>query len=459
MKNNKNLIMIVIIFLLVWAGCSGPTEPPTSSPPTSKKLLVYIYSPYKGEKIRQTGWPNTAVSLKGEVFFDGKEIKDTNFISWRENSKVLGRGSNVIYLFSNGQHTVWFVYKDNTKADSMSCTFIITAAPLITISVMTADKKNSDNLCVYFYNTKGKPIDSLAMTSNPISISTKATLEDSIIVVIDVINGFLRSYCPSLAILTEEDIEKEQKFVLVPFKWDIKNGTFAGRTTDIDIIKAYALDELGFDAPISFFQRNTDKNTGTIKYWSAFWKKNSFPVPVAFDRQVQNVPVDSIGLWKYLQEFEDEMGMGDIVRPAKLSETISGNILKGIRIKLTNEFPIFAVNDGVNYFDWTLSSSYISFGPKEFWTINSEYVAAGFPAMLKHEMGHAFGIGHTTAWPTMMGRNEDKKFSATDVGYIQLYYAVAELKLNSGAKWGLSSAHQGVRFRMLGLKLEKISVW
>jgi len=59
-----------------------------------------------------------------------------------------------------------------------------------------------------------------------------------------------------------------------------------------------------------------------------------------------------------------------------------------------------------------------------------------------HELMHAIGLGHTGAWPSVMGANTGANNSPTvdDVAYAQLYYAIARLQREREAPFGILEA-------------------
>jgi hypothetical protein len=179
--------------------------------------------------------------------------------------------------------------------------------------------------------------------------------------------------------------------------YTIDAGTYSGTT--IQVQRARAL-RRG-----SGFWRVPPKTDGRL----VGWNPSRFPLGVAF-RSGQGIePEDSIAFWKILRGMEQDLGM-HLFDPATISATDDPDdlIVVGMR-SMTGD-------DGVTLVTWSNDGSV--YDARVFFRSREVFSDA---RVVQHEMMHALGFGHTSAWPSIMNVNREvRRLSPEDVAYAQI---------------------------------------
>lgn len=184
--------------------------------------------------------------------------------------------------------------------------------------------------------------------------------------------------------------------------WTIRGGTYAGDTVSID-------------------SRAADRRSSRFWHHSQFrgqkrlvgWNPSRLPVAVAFRDDLNVSAGDSAAFWATLRQMEVDMGMR-LFEPLALETGADPDDVIVIDLK-----PM-ASHDGVTLVTWTSQGSL--YDARVFLrstaSLRNERVVT-------HEMMHALGFGHTTAWRSVMNPSLTftSRLSREDVAYAQVAFA------------------------------------
>ncbi len=215
--------------------------------------------------------------------------------------------------------------------------------------------------------------------------------------------------------------------VLVPTHWTINAGTYTGTTVRIT---PRAVTTRGSDR--SRFAR-FHRVDGNATWKSVGWRATDFPLALVFARDSTGPPVapdDSAAFWRAVHLLETDLG-AEFFRPAMLYEVIELDARVMVRID-----PELHAN-GVTSVAW---------GPRA----NLYGVEVAFRSVMHlhdrgivmHELLHALGFGHTSAWSSLMRASARHAARATpeDVAYVQMLLRLRHVESASGALHGLMAA-------------------
>jgi len=216
------------------------------------------------------------------------------------------------------------------------------------------------------------------------------------------------------------------RIVLIPRQWTVHGGRYAGRQVDIDPGRATMR-----SGDAAGFWRLTHPTGPSARAVS--WVPDSFPLRVAFrhgrgDASIS--PPDSSRFWALASELERILGM-PLFRPASFAEIDAG--ADGILVTVSRDMD-------------AAGRTYITYDPSgriyEALVTVSRREYLGQSRVLMHELLHAVGFGHTTAWLSVMGPSTGgiEAPSAEDVAYAQLYYAIATIQRQREAPFGILEA-------------------
>ena len=213
------------------------------------------------------------------------------------------------------------------------------------------------------------------------------------------------------------------RVVLVPTTWRIRGGVFDGREVRTDPVRATTRygDGIGY-------WRLTRR--GGLAGRAVSWSTDSLPVRVAF-RHERRDPVisadDSARFWERAVEVERLLGRS-LFRPASFEDVDAG----GDGILVTVDRRMSAA--GRTFITYDQSGRIY-----EALVTVAQRAYLGQSRVASHELLHAIGLGHTGAWPSVMGANTGKidSPSVEDVAYAQLYYAIAQLQREREAPFGI----------------------
>jgi Bacterial Ig-like domain (group 2) len=240
-------------------------------------------------------------------------------------------------------------------------------------------------------------------------------------------------YHPMVARVTARETGRELAAVLVPTRWAIRSGTFAGATRGLSADAALRRwrGTPSFARSAAHAGRRTRRVVG--------WPPDAFPLPVAFVREQGTAAVsaaDSTAFWDSVRRLETQLGM-TLFRPADSAALGDGR--RGVEVVIDPRVPPAAVT-------W---ASWVSSGD-----LNDARVAVRTPgdlrnaALIGHEMLHALGFGHAMEWRSVMTRTALASVTALtpeDVAYVQLIHRVRGAQVTLGAELGFLEAAEGER--------------
>ena len=222
------------------------------------------------------------------------------------------------------------------------------------------------------------------------------------------------------------------RLVLVPTRWRVTDGAFAGRDVAIDPIRATA--KVG-DAAGYWRLTRRGRFAGRAVTWAA----DSLPIRIAFRRERHDprlTEADSVEFWQMAGELERMLGR-TLFRPASFEEIDAGadGILVAIDRRMAAAGRTFITYDASGRIYEALVS-----------VSRREYLTDSRVGM--HELLHALGFGHTDAWSSVMSTSPRgvERPTAEDVAYAQLYHAISTLQRERDAHYGILEATRDVRF-------------
>ncbi|MEO8194596.1 MAG: hypothetical protein ABI681_12165 [Gemmatimonadales bacterium] len=180
--------------------------------------------------------------------------------------------------------------------------------------------------------------------------------------------------------------------------WTIKGGRFGGATVSIDRSAASKKNS-------RFWQLAGSKTQRRI----VGWNPSLLPASVAFRRGRGVTEADSAAFWDTLRRMEADMGMR-LFEPATLEE---GSDPVEVIVVDTRRM---SSAEGVTYVTWTTSG--VLYDAR---VVLHSRSALRNPRIVTHEMMHALGFGHTSAWSSVMsaGSNAPDRLTVIDVAYAQ----------------------------------------
>ncbi len=175
----------------------------------------------------------------------------------------------------------------------------------------------------------------------------------------------------------------------------IETGSYAG--TVVPIRQSFAL-RRG-----SKFWRVAPRTDGRL----VGWNPSSLPVGVAFKPGHGITAEDSMAFWSIVRAMEQDLGL-HVFEPAMVSADGDPDDL--IVVDTRSMSP-----DGLTSFTW--SNNGAVYDARVLLKSRATMHDAG---VVQHEMMHALGFGHTSAWPSIMNADGDgRRLTADDVAYAQ----------------------------------------
>jgi hypothetical protein len=230
------------------------------------------------------------------------------------------------------------------------------------------------------------------------------------------------------------------RFVLVPRRWTIDRGIYAGSTQNIS-------PDAAFRPPCSNLS-DTNCDGFYPSAWSSglkLWPTGALPIRIAFDRVRGHQPIsasDSMAFWTVVNRMNADFGT-TLFRPARYDEL---NVFSDGR-------PDNAVLVRV---DTTLTG----FGAWTNWWWNgagdlyagvvrpTRATSLGSTALMTHELLHTQGFKHSCSWQTVMGGYGCSSFaglSPMDVAHAHVALRMRDVQSTTGAPHGLIAALLGER--------------
>jgi hypothetical protein len=240
---------------------------------------------------------------------------------------------------------------------------------------------------------------------------------DSVALVIDAPPS--SRYEPARVAVRTTRLSDEIRILLVPKRWTIRRGTFAGAEVSID--PRLALRRIPNSG--SFARVSSAHVVG--------WMPGSFPIPVVLRRDGPRITAaDSAAFWDAARDVESAMG-GHFFVP--WSDTAMYGRIFPVDVRIDRRIS----GAGLTFATWDANGNIFEgsirfHGSREL----------RMPAVVEHELMHVLGFGHTTAWPSAMETRtmELRAVTAEDVAYAQLLMVVHEWQQDSLVVGGLIEA-------------------
>jgi len=180
--------------------------------------------------------------------------------------------------------------------------------------------------------------------------------------------------------------------------WTVRGGTYAGSTIRISRTAAA-------NRSSRFWLLSTARGERRI----VGWNPSRLPASVAFRPGRGIGPADSTAFWAIVRRMEEDMGI-QLFQPATLSPGSDPEDVVVVDIK-----PMSSA-DGMTLVTWT--SYGLLYDARVFVRSTSTLHDS---RVVTHEMMHALGFGHTSAWPSVMNPRLSGigRLSAEDVAYAQ----------------------------------------
>ena len=288
-------------------------------------------------------------------------------------------------------------------------------------------------------------------SSNAVVLGSGLGLEDSVEIRVEE-TGTSARFHPAIAIVTGANVRTAQQFVLIPRRWTIAAAAtpcrYSGQIVGIDLDLAYTRSVAD---PSSFYWRTPNAGGGWT-YRTATFPKSALPIPVAFDRATATEPIstaDSMAFWNTVGELESEL-CENVFGAATMTAVTPA---RGVAVSIDRDLDATARGGPVRRDDQGVGS-----------LVGGVMVCRATTCLtsgevVRHELLHVLGFGHSCAWPTIMraGCTGSPRASAQDVAYYQLYYAARAIQVATGAQHSLAAAHQGGRVIIRGLPIEPVS--
>src|SRR4051794_564990 len=126
------------------------------------------------------------------------------------------------------------------------------------------------------------------------------------------------AFHPARLRLARADVAREQEIVLMPLRWTIHAGRYAGRQVEVRLARAFAPPCATCTGFFRALAARADSGRRRLQGWPA----ERFPLRVAFDREWNGETVtarDSAAFWHEADELEETFG-ADVFRPVNYPE-------------------------------------------------------------------------------------------------------------------------------------------
>ena len=264
---------------------------------------------------------------------------------------------------------------------------------------------------------------------------------DSVELWIDSGDSAARAFQPARLRLGKREMAREQEIVLVPARWTIRAGRYAGREVDVSLSRAFT----GACARCSGFYRRFTAGADSGRTWVRGWPAERFPLRVAFDRDWNGEPVsarDSAAFWNEADGLDDAFG-ADIFRPANFHDAApreDGGPDDVILVWIDPEMQgisglgtAVSHGDDIQYGDMRLNRGVLR-------------EASTYPGLVAHELVHTLGFGHTCGWRSVVAdvrrcpNQRAPNATEEDVAYVQLAAELRALLSHHGSRWAVEAA-------------------
>ncbi|MDQ6827330.1 MAG: hypothetical protein M3081_00510 [Gemmatimonadota bacterium] len=254
---------------------------------------------------------------------------------------------------------------------------------------------------------------------------------DSITIALECAQGEPR-FLRSVVRLRLTDTTRAIRIVLIPARWTIAQGTYAGTVVPISVRAALMrLSDSG-----SFYR--TTRHLPWLGPMIVSWPETMFPLRVAFraDRASRAIATrDSVAFWSVLRTLERDLGE-ELFQPA-MHET-----LPVVQNQLEVEIDRRQSPEGLAWTTWNAQGDVFD-GDLSLKSAS----LLGEPRVITHEVLHALGFGHTRSWPSALSfpATDVARATAGDAAYVQLMYRVRSMQRRLAAPFGLLEAAAGER--------------
>ena len=232
------------------------------------------------------------------------------------------------------------------------------------------------------------------------------SVDDS--VVVSIVAAPDSRYYPTRIIVSRSRLVEELRVVVIPREWTIRRGRFAGST-----VRIFPSDALRRTPDLGSFGRVTNRHV-------VGWDAASFPLRVVLRHDMApNISArDSIAFWEAAHEVEESIGL-TLFQPT--SDTTGDNRVFPIDVRLDPGIS----PSGLTFVSWDRTGRLFE-GSVRFRTSRE----IEHPSVVAHELLHALGFGHTTAWPSAMQARGPglPGITAEDAAFAQLLMRLHDLQ-------------------------------
>ncbi len=281
-------------------------------------------------------------------------------------------------------------------------------------------------------------------------------------------------------LLSPGDMDARGHIALVPDRWTLDSGDFAG--TEVPIDPDLAADSKVMPSFWGFFfpfrQQGSFQVVTNSSIWTGdlrTWKPALFPIPVALDRPGSNAGIteaDSIAFWTHVETMESALGR-DVFEPTPIdSVTILGGSRRArntvlVQIDTTQLLDGYSDQNLPDAWTWLFSADASSWSGSPVSRVevgsadmNGARVRLRRAELITdrrtviHELMHVLGAGHGCSWvsvQTYCASLATDVPTPADVAHLEVLEAMRELEATINSRWGIMSAVLGQRTVTLGL--------
>jgi hypothetical protein len=227
-------------------------------------------------------------------------------------------------------------------------------------------------------------------------------------VVVSVVAAPDGRYYPTRVTVPRARLADELRVLVLPREWTIHRGRFAGSAVKI--------------APSDALRGTTGQGSfGRVAHQHVVaWDASSFPIGIVLRHDLSPglSARDSVAFWEAARDVEDAIGI-TLFRPT--TDTTEHDRVFPIDVLLDRRIAA----SGVTYVSWDRGGRLFE-GTMRFRT--SREIELG--SVVAHELLHALGFGHTTAWPSAMHARDSggRGMTVEDVAFAQLLMRLHELQ-------------------------------
>ncbi|MDB4951972.1 MAG: hypothetical protein JWM27_4621 [Gemmatimonadetes bacterium] len=248
------------------------------------------------------------------------------------------------------------------------------------------------------------------------------------------------AFLPAYGRVDRAELLFDVGFVLVPRRWTVRAGPYAGQVVEMDLPRAFRPSCRACSSFFRFRGGRTAATRGRVLSWPA----QRFPLRVAFDRDRQGGPQltarDSAAFWRAARAMEDAVG-AELFRPSSYADALP-------REGAADDVVLVRADPALREAGLTTvisGAAGITYGAVRVQRASVLSEEAG-GRLVAHELLHAIGIGHTCSWRSVMseadacpGLRADAP-TPEDVAYVQMLLRVLALQRDPALRWGIEAA-------------------